>query len=45
MTRRVIDEFARVLKPGGALVWHGGSRDGVVSRFLSVIGGRRTTAR
>jgi len=31
----VIDEFARVLKPGGALVWHGGSRDGVVARFHS----------
>ena len=33
--RRVIREFARVLKPGGTLVWHGGSRDGVVSRFLA----------
>lgn len=32
---RVIAEFARVLKPGGVLVWHGGSRDGVMSRFLS----------
>jgi ubiquinone/menaquinone biosynthesis C-methylase UbiE len=32
---RVIDEFARVLKPGGLLIWHGGSRDGVMSRFLS----------
>jgi Methylase involved in ubiquinone/menaquinone biosynthesis len=32
---RVIGEFARVLKPGGVLVWHGGSRDGVMSRFLS----------
>jgi hypothetical protein len=31
---RVIGEFARVLKPGGILVWHGGSRDGVMSRFL-----------
>jgi len=31
---RVIAEFARVLAPGGALVWHGGSRDGVVARFL-----------
>ena len=31
---RVIAEFARVLSPGGALVWHGGSRDGVVARFL-----------
>lgn len=32
--QRVIEEFARVLRPGGALVWHGGSRDGVVARFL-----------
>jgi ubiquinone/menaquinone biosynthesis C-methylase UbiE len=32
---KVIREFARVLKPGGALIWHGGSRDGVVARFLS----------
>ena len=32
---RVISEFARVLKPGGMLVWHGGSRDGVMARFLS----------
>lgn len=32
---RVIKEFARVLAPGGVLVWHGGSRDGVMSRFLS----------
>ena len=32
---RVIEEFARVLKPGGVLLWHGGSRDGVMSRFLS----------
>ena len=31
---RVIREFARVLAPGGALVWFGGSRDGVVARFL-----------
>jgi SAM-dependent methyltransferase len=31
---RVISEFARVLVPGGLLVWHGGSRDGVVARFL-----------
>ena len=31
---RVIEEFARVLKPGGVLVWHGGSRDGVMARFL-----------
>lgn len=33
--RRVIAEFARVLRPGGMLVWHGGSRDGVVARFLA----------
>jgi SAM-dependent methyltransferase len=32
---QVIDEFARVLKPGGVLIWHGGSRDGVMARFLS----------
>lgn len=32
--RRVIGEFARVLRPGGVLVWHGGSRDGVMARFL-----------
>ena len=32
---RVIAEFARVLKPGGLLVWHGGSRDGVMARFLA----------
>jgi SAM-dependent methyltransferase len=32
---RVIAEFARVLEPGGRLVWHGGSRDGVMARFLS----------
>lgn len=31
---RVIHEFARVLEPGGALVWHGGNRDGVMARFL-----------
>lgn len=31
---RVIKEFARVLKPGGTLIWHGGSRDGVMARFL-----------
>lgn len=31
---RTIAEFARVLKPGGTLIWHGGSRDGVMSRFL-----------
>ena len=32
---KVIAEFARVLKPGGILIWHGGSRDGVMSRFLA----------
>ena len=32
---RVLGEFARVLRPGGVLVFHGGSRDGVMSRFLS----------
>ncbi len=32
---KVVKEFARVLKPGGILVWEGGSRDGVMSRFLS----------
>lgn len=31
---RLVREFARVLAPGGALVWHGGSRDGVMARFL-----------
>ncbi|HVZ77562.1 MAG TPA: methyltransferase domain-containing protein [Gemmatimonadaceae bacterium] len=31
---RVLAEFARVLKPGGTLLWHGGSRDGVMARFL-----------
>ncbi len=31
---RVIAEFARVLQPGGLLVWHGGSRDGVMAKFL-----------
>lgn len=33
--QRVLSEFARVLRPGGVLIWHGGSRDGVMSRFLS----------
>ncbi len=33
--RRVLAGFARVLKPGGLLVWHGGSRDGVMARFLA----------
>jgi ubiquinone/menaquinone biosynthesis C-methylase UbiE len=32
---RVIAEWARVLKPGGLLVWHGGSRDGVMRRFIA----------
>jgi ubiquinone/menaquinone biosynthesis C-methylase UbiE len=32
---RVIAEFARVLKPGGMLIWHGGSRDGVMASFLA----------
>jgi SAM-dependent methyltransferase len=32
--RRVLREFARVLKPGGVLLWHGGDRDGVMARFL-----------
>ncbi len=32
---RAVEEFARVLKPGGILLWHGASRDGVMSRFLS----------
>ena len=31
---KVIREFARVLVPGGRLVWYGGSRDGVVSRWV-----------
>lgn len=30
----VVAQVARVLRPGGLLVWHGGSRDGVVARFL-----------
>jgi SAM-dependent methyltransferase len=33
--RKVIAELARVLEPGGVLVWHGGSRDGVMAKFLS----------
>lgn len=32
---RVIRGLARVLKPGGVLIWHGGSRDGVMARFLA----------
>ncbi|HYW50353.1 MAG TPA: class I SAM-dependent methyltransferase [Gemmatimonadaceae bacterium] len=30
----VIREFARMLTPGGPLIWFGGSRDGVVSRWV-----------
>ncbi len=33
--RAVVAEFARVLRPGGMLIWHGGNRDGVMARFLS----------
>jgi ubiquinone/menaquinone biosynthesis C-methylase UbiE len=33
--KRVIHELARVLRPNGVLVWHGGSRDGVMAKFLS----------
>jgi len=32
---RVLAEFARVLKPGGVLLWHGGDRDGVMAKFVS----------
>jgi SAM-dependent methyltransferase len=32
---RVVSEWARVLKHGGMLVWHGGNRDGVMRRFLA----------
>jgi len=32
--RAVIREFARVLRPGGVLLWHGASRYGVMARFL-----------
>ncbi len=31
----VLREFARVLKPGGVLLWHGGDRDGVMAKFVS----------
>jgi SAM-dependent methyltransferase len=31
---RVIAELARVLRPGGTLIWNGASRDGVMARFL-----------
>ena len=33
--RRAIREMARVLAPRGVLIWHGGSRDGVMARFLA----------
>ncbi|MGQ0764902.1 MAG: class I SAM-dependent methyltransferase [Gemmatimonadota bacterium] len=32
---RVIEEFARVMAPGGTLIWHGGNRDGIVRRFVT----------
>jgi len=32
---RVIRELARVLADDGVLVWHGGSRDGVMARFIA----------
>lgn len=32
---RVLREFARVLEPGGVLLWHGGDRDGVMAKFLA----------
>ena len=32
---RVLRECARVLKPGGVMIWQGGSRDGVMAKFLS----------
>ncbi len=32
---RVIAGFSRVLRPGGTLIWHGGSRDGLMARFLA----------
>ncbi len=32
---KTVREFARVLKPGGTVLWHGGNRDGVMARFLS----------
>ncbi len=30
---QVVAEFSRVLRPGGILVWHGGNRDVMASRF------------
>ena len=32
---KVIEQFAGALRPGGVLLWHGGSRDGVMARFLA----------
>jgi SAM-dependent methyltransferase len=32
---RVIRECARVLKPGGVMIWQGGARDGVMAKFLA----------
>jgi ubiquinone/menaquinone biosynthesis C-methylase UbiE len=32
---RVVAEFSRVLRPGGVLLWHGGNRDVVATRFPS----------
>jgi ubiquinone/menaquinone biosynthesis C-methylase UbiE len=32
---RVVRELARVLRPDGVLIWHGGSRDGVMAKFLA----------
>lgn len=32
---QVLRECARVLKPGGVMVWQGGSRDGVMAKFLT----------
>jgi SAM-dependent methyltransferase len=31
---RVVGEFARTLRAGGVLLWHGGSRDGIMAKFL-----------
>jgi ubiquinone/menaquinone biosynthesis C-methylase UbiE len=32
---KVVREFARVMTPGGVLIWHGASRDGVMAKFLA----------
>lgn len=32
---RVVGEWARVLRPDGILIWHGGNRDGVMRRFVA----------